>query len=77
MVSELFEMRDSVQDRIGIVEWGIKMTTLEDGRNIISYHIFCDFNVLSVSTLFLFVSFSLSFPLSLGISVSEYSEDEP
>ena len=31
VVSELFEMLDSVRDEIGIVDWGIKMTTLEDG----------------------------------------------
>ena len=35
MVSELLEMLDSARDQIGIVDWGIKMTTLEDGRNII------------------------------------------
>ena len=33
VVSELFEMLDSVRDQIGIVDWGIKMTTLEDGRD--------------------------------------------
>ena len=32
IVSELFELLDSVQDQIGIVDWGIKMTTLEDGK---------------------------------------------
>ena len=32
VVSELFELLDSVQDQIGIVNWGIKMTTLEDGK---------------------------------------------
>ena len=32
VVSELFELLDSVQDQIGIVDWGIKMTTLEDGK---------------------------------------------
>ena len=33
VVSELFEMLDSVRNQIGIVDWGIKMTTLEDGRH--------------------------------------------
>ena len=32
VVSELFELLDSVRDQIGIVDWGIKMTTLEDGN---------------------------------------------
>ena len=33
-VSELFEMLDSsVKVEIGILDWGIKMTTLEDGKN--------------------------------------------
>ena len=31
-VSELFEMLDSVKLDIGILDWGIKMTTLEDGK---------------------------------------------
>ena len=31
-VSELFEMLDSVKMEIGILDWGIKMTTLEDGK---------------------------------------------
>ena len=30
---ELFEMLDSVKVEIGILDWGIKMTTLEDGKN--------------------------------------------
>ena len=33
VVSELFELLDSVQDQIGIVDWGIKMSTLEDGKH--------------------------------------------
>ena len=38
VVSELFELFDNVKNEIGIVDWGIKMTTLEDGkRSIISY----------------------------------------
>ena len=28
VVSELFELLDSVQDQIGIVDWGIKIITL-------------------------------------------------
>ena len=32
VVSELFELLDSVQDQIGIVDWEIKMSTHEDGR---------------------------------------------
>ena len=32
VVNELFELLDSVQDQIGIVDWGIKMITLEDGK---------------------------------------------
>ena len=31
-VGELFEMLDSVKVEIGILDWGIKMTTLEDGK---------------------------------------------
>ena len=31
-VSELFELLDSVKVEVGILDWGIKMTTLEDGR---------------------------------------------
>ena len=31
-MSELFEMLDSVKVEIGILDWGIKMTTLEDGK---------------------------------------------
>ena len=33
VVSELFELLDSVQDQIRIVDWGIKMSTLEDGKH--------------------------------------------
>ena len=32
IVSELFQLLDSVRDQIGIVDWGIKMTTMEDGE---------------------------------------------
>ena len=32
-MSELFEMLDFVKVEIGILDWGIKMTTLEDGMN--------------------------------------------
>ena len=31
-VSQLFEMFDSVKVEIGILDWGVKMTTLEDGK---------------------------------------------
>ncbi len=31
VVSELFQVFDSVKDQVGILDWGIKMTTLEDG----------------------------------------------
>ena len=31
-MSELFEMLDSVKVEIGILDWGIKMTTLKDGK---------------------------------------------
>ena len=31
-MSELFQLLDSVRDQIGIVDWGIKMTTMEDGE---------------------------------------------
>ena len=34
-VSELFEMLDSVKVEIGILDWGIKMTTLEDGMDVL------------------------------------------
>ena len=30
-VSEVFQLLDSVKSEIGILDWGIKMTTLEDG----------------------------------------------
>ena len=40
VVSELFELLDSVQDQIGIVEWEIKMSTLEDGKHC-SHSITC------------------------------------
>ena len=32
VVGELFKLLDSVQDQIGIVDWGIKISTLEDGK---------------------------------------------
>ena len=34
VVSELFALFNNVKDEIGIVDWGIKMTTLEDGKLI-------------------------------------------
>ena len=36
VVSELFELLDSVQDQIGIVDWGIKMSTFEDCNPLIT-----------------------------------------
>ena len=32
VVSELFQLFDSVRAKIGILDWGVKMTTLEDGK---------------------------------------------
>lgn len=32
VVSELFTLMDSSKDEVGIADWGIKMTTLEDGE---------------------------------------------
>ena len=32
MVSELFQLLDSAKTRVGILDWGLKMTTLEDGE---------------------------------------------
>ncbi len=31
-VSEVFQQLDSVKTELGILDWGIKMTTLEDGE---------------------------------------------
>ena len=33
VVSELFSLLDSVKIRLGISDWGIKRTTLEDGNH--------------------------------------------
>ena len=46
IVSELFQLLDSVRDWIGIVDWGIKMTTMEDGGYVFdvsftSYNVVC------------------------------------
>ncbi len=41
VVSELFQLFDSVKHEIGILDWGIKMTTLEDGKPIYSQTV-CD-----------------------------------
>ena len=58
VVSELFQLLDSVRDRIGIVDWGIKMTTMEDGwwnfeiiakLEYYSILIFCSFSHLPFS----------------------------
>ena len=67
MVSELFEMLDSVRDQIGIVDWDMEMTTLEDDRNDICY----DFNVSSLS-LSVSVTLSLSPSLSVFLSVCPF-----
>ena len=32
MVSELFQLFDSMRDQVGILNWGLKRTTLEDGE---------------------------------------------
>ena len=32
MVSELFQLLNSMRDQLGIQDWGLKMTTLEDGE---------------------------------------------
>ena len=32
MVSKLFQLFNSVKTQVGILDWGIKMTTLEDGE---------------------------------------------
>ena len=32
VVSELFQLFDSARNKIGILDWGVKMTTLEDGK---------------------------------------------
>ena len=32
VVSELFTLFNSSRSRVGILDWGIKMTTLEDGK---------------------------------------------
>ena len=31
-MSELFQLFDSKRRQVGILDWGIKMTTLEDGE---------------------------------------------
>ena len=48
-MSELFQLLDSVRDRIGIVDWGIKMTTMEDGGCVVNVPLFTSYNsVLAV-----------------------------
>ena len=65
VVSELFELFDNVKNEIGIVDWGIKMTTLEDGkRSTTSYFL----KSLFPST---FPLFSFSSSLSPS-SISQY-----
>ena len=34
VVSELFQLFDSARAKIGILDWGVKMTTLEDGKGV-------------------------------------------
>ena len=49
IVSELFQLLDSVRDRIGIMDWGIKMTTMEDGGCVVGVPLFTSYNsVLAV-----------------------------
>ncbi len=38
-VSEVFQLLDSVKTQVGILDWGIKMTTLEDGETTLFYSI--------------------------------------
>ncbi len=33
-MSEVFKLLDSVKAQLGILDWGIKMTTLEDGESV-------------------------------------------
>ena len=48
-MSELFQLLDSVRDRIGIVDWGIKMTTMEDGGYVVNVPLITNHNnVLAV-----------------------------
>ena len=56
VVSELFELFDNVKNEIGIVDWGIKMTTLEDGKRKPGTSFF--FNLCSFQP-FPLISFSL------------------
>ena len=34
MVSKLFQLFNSIRGQIGILDWGIKMSTLEDGEDV-------------------------------------------
>ena len=34
VVSELFAILNSVKVQLGIADWGVKRTTLEDGENV-------------------------------------------
>ena len=38
-MSEVFQLLDSVKTQVGILDWGIKMTTLEDGETTLFYSI--------------------------------------
>ncbi len=37
-VSELFPMLNREKARLGILDWGVKMTTLEDGKHVCTYN---------------------------------------
>ena len=59
VVSELFELFDNVKNEIGIVDWGIKMTTLEDGKRKPGTSFFfnlCFFQPFPLISLSLFLS---------------------
>ena len=60
MVSELFGLFNNVKDEIGIVDWGIKMTTLEDGKLITLSPLSPPLS-LSLSFTFIFSPFAPSF----------------
>ena len=68
VVSQLFRMFDSARATSGILDWGIKMTTLEDGgcTNLISvpfHSLFFSPRALISQTLRHYMKFSLSLSL--------------
>ena len=71
-VSELFEMLDSVKVEIGILDWGIKMTTLEDGKWELYVAGACckSVNLVLISPLSVSHCLSLSLSLSRSFSLS-------